>query len=338
MNEPTPEKEIKQMWRDYRFFYRMLLYAVLIGVGVLIGRAIYAAPGVGQEWGYGVNLFTGVLSTAATVLILDQLAERRADRKAEEALKRQLVDDAASLSHEIAINAIHQISRKGWLEGESGILKEADLSRVNLREARLDSANLQKARLFGTILEETKMNHANLQEAHLDRAEAKEVDLSNSNLQRAYLLETDLQGADLFEADLRGAHLRRANLQGARLGFANLQDADLNKASLIDAQFYQAQLQGVDLGLAKLQGTELAYANLQNANLSSADLRGTNLAEADLQNAYVIFATFDESTILPDYSNWTPETDMRRFTDPKHPNFWRSDYDESPAYRSKSGE
>lgn len=31
---------------------------------------------------------------------------------------------------------------------------------------------------------------------------------------------------------------------------------------------------------------------------------------------------FDEATILPDGTKWTPRTDMRRFTDPNHPKFW----------------
>ena len=42
---------------------------------------------------------------------------------------------------------------------------------------------------------------------------------------------------------------------------------------------------------------------------------------------------FDENIILPDDSNWIPETDMTRFTDVQHPQFWRSDSLDSPAYR-----
>jgi hypothetical protein len=42
---------------------------------------------------------------------------------------------------------------------------------------------------------------------------------------------------------------------------------------------------------------------------------------------------FDEETRLPDDTKWTPDADMSRFTDPKHPEFWRSDFLFSPAYR-----
>ena len=110
MAEQTRDEEIKAIWANekYRLFYKLLGAAVLIGIGAWIGRLIYATPEADQAWGYGVNLFTSIISTAATVLILDELAERRADRKAEQALKRQLVDDAASISNEIAKNAVHQ--------------------------------------------------------------------------------------------------------------------------------------------------------------------------------------------------------------------------------------
>ena len=42
---------------------------------------------------------------------------------------------------------------------------------------------------------------------------------------------------------------------------------------------------------------------------------------------------FNEKTKLPDGKKWTPDTDMARFTDPEHPDFWRSDFTGSPAYR-----
>ena len=29
--------------------------------------------------------------------------------------------------------------------------------------------------------------------------------------------------------------------------------------------------------------------------------------------------------LLPDGSQWTPETDMARFTDPEHPDYWNRD-------------
>jgi uncharacterized protein YjbI with pentapeptide repeats len=109
---------------------------------------------------------------------------------------------------------------------------------------------------------------------------------------------------------LSGATLQDANLQGA-----NLQDADLQKAYLQGAFLVQASLQG---------------ANLQHANLHEATLKLSDLPSH--------IARFDEKTILPDADNighefnpiydkyWTPETDMSRYTDSNHPDFWQPDW------------
>jgi hypothetical protein len=63
-------------------------------------------------------------------------------------------------------------------------------------------------------------------------------------------------------------------------------------------------------------------------NMPRIGLSGANLQGADLTGA-----KFDENTTLPDGTKWTPDTDMTRFTDPEHPEFWRSDIKWSPAYR-----
>jgi hypothetical protein len=57
--------------------------------------------------------------------------------------------------------------------------------------------------------------------------------------------------------------------------------------------------------------------------LIGANLHGVELADA----------IFDENTVLPDGTLWTPNTDMGRFLYSLHPDFWRSDEYTSPAYR-----
>jgi uncharacterized protein YjbI with pentapeptide repeats len=54
-----------------------------------------------------------------------------------------------------------------------------------------------------------------------------------------------------------------------------------------------------------------------------ANLGEVNLGGANLQGAILKRANLDEFTILPDGTKWTPDTDMARFTDPDHPDFWR---------------
>ena len=58
--------------------------------------------------------------------------------------------------------------------------------------------------------------------------------------------------------------------------------------------------------LSNLEGAELWGTNLTNAML-----RGANLEGAILEGAI-----FSEETILPDFTKWTSDTNMNRFTDP----------------------
>jgi hypothetical protein len=115
----------------------------------------------------------------------------------------------------------------------------------------------------------------------------------------------------LHDGSLQGVYLSGANLQGARLRDANLQEALL----------VAANLQGADLFRANLQGTHFWRANLREINLAAA-----NLTDAVLHEAHLAGAQFSEETILPDGSRWTPNTDIRRFSDPEHPDAWRKDY------------
>jgi hypothetical protein len=120
--------------------------------------------------------------------------------------------------------------------------------------------------------------------------------LKDGSIRRAYLLNANLQGAFLHDADLRGAYLIGANLQGAYLIKTDLKGADLKRA------------------------------NLKDASLSGADLYGAR---------WLSSAIFNQNTTLPDSTKWTFDTDIDRFTNSEHPDFWRSDDPTSPAYRGK---
>lgn len=153
-----------------------------------------------------------------------------------------------------------------------------------------------------------------------------------------------LQGANLVGANLSGADLKYINLQGAKLQNANLQEAQLGAGNLQEVNLENANLQGADLRLANLQGANLRSASLQGAELNLANLHMADFGIPQKTLDDPILTKFaelgktklDETTTLPDSSKWTPETDLRRFTDQSHPHFWRSDNSFSPAYRGKT--
>jgi uncharacterized protein YjbI with pentapeptide repeats len=124
----------------------------------------------------------------------------------------------------------------------------------------------------------------------------------------------NLVGNDLKYADLRDSNLTGANLEGVNLRGANLQHSGLAVTNLATA----------DLTDALLQKAVLFGANLPRATLAHADLANTNLLLANLLYANLLNTCMNGETVLPDGEYWTPETDIDRFTDPRHPLFWQS--------------
>lgn len=131
----------------------------------------------------------------------------------------------------------------------------------------------------------------------------------------------------------RRGWLKDGTLKGARLLDARLEGVQLIEAKLQGAILINAKLQGAQLSFADLQGAQLFLADLPGAILIGTNFKGADLREANLGRATLsLVAGFDEKTRLPDWAWWTPHTDIARFTDPKHPEFWRSDMPISPPF------
>lgn len=142
----------------------------------------------------------------------------------------------------------------------------------------------------------------------------------------------------------------KVSLRNTRLDGVNLDHSDFSKSDLYGVNLDNARLKSANLSNANLWRSSLKNADLENADLSEADLICANLEGANLLNASFKFPHLyvhwlneqDEmradpdsyrQLILPDGTQATPDTDLSRFTDPEHPDFWRSDDPESPAYR-----
>lgn len=124
-------------------------------------------------------------------------------------------------------------------------------------------------------------------------------------------------------------------LQGKDLTRANLAGADLWRSNLQKTNFYKADLNHANMYRVDLRNANLAITNLTGADLIAADLRGANLQEATIEGV-LWYHENQEGALLPDGSRWTPESDLSRFTDPTHPEFWRSTDEKSPTHPSYS--
>lgn len=135
------------------------------------------------------------------------------------------------------------------------------------------------------------------------------------------------QGMVLARMDLTHLTLLNANLVCTNLMSADLSNAVLCRSSLSNAFLVDTKLTNANLLDANLTGAVLWFADLTNANLSYANLTDASLLITDLANA-----NFDVNTILPDGTHWTSDTDMSRFTDPTHPQFWGTEKLNTAAY------
>ncbi len=154
----------------------------------------------------------------------------------------------------------------------------------------------------------------------------------NANLQDADLTRATLPYVNLGEANLKKAKFYEANLENACLWSANLQESNLRVVYLYNSDLWGAYLQNADLTGSYLKKANLRAVNLQQANLCAVTLTASNLTDAHLEGAILYDYQIDETTILPDGTNWTAETDMSRFTNANHPQFWRSNNPNSPAF------
>jgi hypothetical protein len=165
-------KKHQELYIVIGFFLGLLAFPALQlvreDIGGLLGQLVPEAAGI-----------------IVTVLWIERLQRQRDERNAEKALKEQLVRDAGSTSNEVAKNAVHQLRKRGWLEGDHGLLAGQDL-----RGAYISGANMEKASLQGTDLGKATLQWVNLEGTNLERA----------NLSGAYLREAIMKGGKLETA------------------------------------------------------------------------------------------------------------------------------------------
>lgn len=153
----------------------------------------------------------------------------------------------------------------------------------------------------------------------IDRLYAiRDIERQERELKARLISELSLN-TNVFAKKAASLLWRKGWLQDGSLRNADLEAAHLETAYLVDADF-----SGSDCHYANFANANMRRANLSLANLRSVNFKGTDLKEACLEHATIFPDTeFDEKTILPDGTNWNIHTDMSRFTDPEHIDFWQ---------------
>ncbi|MFW6116253.1 MAG: pentapeptide repeat-containing protein [bacterium] len=227
-------------WLKYRWrrFKRLPLGVLSVLVGMAVASSLVGFRGEGWK-GFLQSLGPELGGAVVTYVLLDLVlgTKRR---------KEDLIADMGCKVREIAVRAVEELGRWGWLYDGT------------LQGAVLVDASLSRAELSGAALPGALLTDADLREAHLDDA----------NLQGAKLFKTDLAGAFLIRADLTDD----AKLCGTNLTGAKLQGADLTGSKIA---FLDADLSGADLSGAKVTGEQLARArSLEGAILTDGKKLG----------------------------------------------------------------
>lgn len=167
-----------------------------------------------------------------------------------------------------------------------------------------------------------------------------------------WLTDDTLEGADLHRANweyayVGGLNMTNANLNGAKLTAISNQITDqwgtreerpvifngawllyshLHEAVLIGANFSGTRMKKAHLNRAVLINSNFAGSDLREADLSEAKLQGVNFAGANLREAWLDAAIWMNDSgknpaILPDGVPWTPATDLRKYSNPLHPEY-----------------
>ncbi|MCJ7660653.1 MAG: pentapeptide repeat-containing protein [Anaerolineales bacterium] len=119
----------------------------------------------------------------------------------------QLVRMLRKSDHEIVLQAVYELRRRGRLNGS--LLEWTSLKFVHLQGANLSSTNFRKADLSMADLQGANLSHANLEGTRLNKA--------------------DMRGCDLRMANLKDAQMSGVNIQGA----CNITDNQLSKVSMM---------------------------------------------------------------------------------------------------------
>ncbi|RJP52207.1 MAG: pentapeptide repeat-containing protein [Anaerolineaceae bacterium] len=244
--------EEKELGKILGFWYRVKHYQWLTtfnaAILILFIGIIVIAKGFAIQYPDGFNLKqfindfyanagTELISIAITVLIIDTLNRRQADKFE----KRRLLRELSSSHNEIALRALKEIMANGY--HVDGSLVSADLFGSDLRGAEF----------FGGDLREAGLHFANLEGADLSGVNCTRIVFWKTNLKNARLDQATLKDATMIYCDLRGARVTRTQLFTVR----SLRGTTLPNGRLYEGEF---GLEG-DTKQARADGVNINDAN-----------------------------------------------------------------------------
>lgn len=176
----------------------------LLVISLVLGNSIFKSETFFQD--FVPNVVTEFIGIAITILLIEELNERREKRKLRDRLKRELW----SKDQGITLRAINELREHGWLA-------DGGLENINLPYSVLDRAELK-----GVIMNGANFHKASLQRSYIGHAQLRNVNFSGANLSYSILNHSDLTGSDLTGALLDGASFENVILANAKISETQL--------------------------------------------------------------------------------------------------------------------
>lgn len=180
--------EIKVIWRKNRLLLPFSIGILMFFAGFIIGTASYASQ---PEWlaNFSENFWPEAIGILLTVIVIDRIYAANSLHNR----KLLLFNRLRSHANSVAVDALEQIRREGWLDEALAYYYNEKEGRVSLRRLEIQHASLNGIELRNVEFRTSKLFRTDLRNAKL-----LGCDLAFSNVREAFLGNTDLRGCDLY--------------------------------------------------------------------------------------------------------------------------------------------
>jgi hypothetical protein len=178
----SPDKLIRS-WSVQKAGNYLLILALACGVLGYINQHGWQIDLAQIVNDFYTNISTELASIAITILVIDALAQQRAD----EQRKTQLIRELRNPDNGIALRALRELEARNWTS--DGSLKKAYLLGANLENGFLRDTDLSQAWLLNVNLQGAYMRNSKLTDTTLVGANLRGVrELTSSQLREARML------------------------------------------------------------------------------------------------------------------------------------------------------
>lgn len=314
----------------------LLALLALVMLGVVVSAGVAASQGDLSVGGLASNLLSEFIGAAVTLIGLELIvARRRQHEQTSQQAAQAKRDLIAQLRHNPdAADLINQTLNTLYIKGWAA---DGDITEVMFRNVALQlpaTTSLQRCHFTGCNFTTASVSMVNLSRSLFYDCTFAEGTVGNAVLDAANFINADFRAAQVEGASFLGAHFMATTFEQASV----TELCTFRAARFQDVQWVGAQAAYVDFSLARFDACTLRAAVFDHCDFKHVVFTSVVMSEADLTGSSLMRATFEDCTltgvVLPDGSVWEPSTDMGRFTDSSHPQFWEPEWAKEPKPHS----